>query len=94
MLSQKQAAALTQVPAARPPLPVPSARTAVAQAAGGSLAHAVKLNAYLTDLGNFPIVNEVMVKHVPEPFPARAAVGISELPKGALVEIEGILELD
>ncbi len=67
---------------------------AVAQAAGGSLAHAVKLNAYLTDLGNFPIVNEVMAKHVPEPFPARAAVGVSELPKGALVEIEGILELD
>jgi reactive intermediate/imine deaminase len=67
---------------------------AVAEAAGGSLANAVKLNAYLTDLGNFPIVNEVMAKHVPEPFPARAAVGISELPKGALVEVEGILELD
>ena len=67
---------------------------AVAEAAGGSLADAVKLNAYLTDLANFPIVNEVMAAYVPEPFPARAAVGISELPKGALVEVEGILELD
>ena len=68
--------------------------SAVAEAAGGSLADAVKFNAYLTDLANFPIVNEVMAEYVNEPYPARAAVGISQLPKGAQVEIEGVLVLD
>lgn len=68
--------------------------SAVAEAAGGSLADAVKFNAYLTDLANFPIVNEVMAEYVNEPYPARAAVGISQLPKGAQVEIEGVLVID
>ncbi len=68
--------------------------TAVAEAAGGSLADAVKLTVYLTDLGDFATVNEIMARHVPEPFPARAAVEVSALPKGAAVEIEGILAID
>lgn len=66
---------------------------AVAEAAGGSLADAVKLTVFLTDLGDFATVNEIMARHVPEPFPARAAVEVSALPKGAAVEIEGILAL-
>ncbi|HEY7886163.1 MAG TPA: RidA family protein [Cellvibrionaceae bacterium] len=64
---------------------------AVCEAAGGSLADIVKLNLYLTDLGNFPIVNEVMARFFTEPYPARAAVGISQLPKGAQVEADGIM---
>lgn len=67
---------------------------AVAEAAGGTLAEIVKMNAYLTSLENFPIVNEVMAEHMSEPYPARAAVGVKELPKGALVEIEGVMVLD
>ena len=67
---------------------------AVAEAAGGTLADFVKMNAYLTSLENFPIVNEVMAEHMSEPYPARAAVGVKELPKGALVEIEGVMVLD
>jgi reactive intermediate/imine deaminase len=66
---------------------------AVAAAAGGSLADAVKLNIYLTDLGNFAKVNEVMARYFAEPYPARAAVGVKELPKGALVEADAILVL-
>jgi reactive intermediate/imine deaminase len=66
---------------------------AVAEAAGGSLAQAVKVNVYLTDLANFAKVNEIMAKYVPEPYPARAAVGVSQLPRGARVEIECILHL-
>ena len=66
---------------------------AVAHAAGGSFADVVKLNVYLTDLGNFPLVNEVMAKHFTEPYPARAAVGIASLPRGAEVEIEGVMVL-
>jgi reactive intermediate/imine deaminase len=66
---------------------------AVCDAAGGSLDHMVKVNLYLTDLANFPIVNEVMAKHFKQPYPARAAVGISQLPKGALVEAEGVMVL-
>ena len=66
---------------------------AVAEAAGGSLAQAVKVNVYLTDLANFAKVNEVMAQYVPEPFPARAAVGVSQLPRGARVEIEAVLYL-
>jgi len=68
--------------------------SAVAQAAGGSLADLVKLNVYLTDLKHFPLVNEVMEQYFRKPYPARAAVGVAELPKGAQVEIEGILILD
>jgi len=64
---------------------------AVAEAAGSSLADAVKLNVYLTDLGNFAKVNEVMAKYCSQPYPARAAVGVAALPRGALVEVDGIL---
>ncbi|MGN0922264.1 MAG: RidA family protein [Cellvibrio sp.] len=66
---------------------------AVCEAAGGSLDHMVKVNLYLTDLANFPIVNEVMAKYFKQPYPARAAVGISQLPRGALVEAEGVMVL-
>ena len=66
---------------------------AVAEAAGGSLAQAVKVNIYLTDLGHFPKVNEVMAQYFPQPYPARAAVGVAQLPKGARVEAECVLHL-
>ncbi|NMG74272.1 RidA family protein [Aromatoleum diolicum] len=66
---------------------------AVAEAAGGSLADAVKLTIYLTDLANFAKVNEVMARYFAEPFPARAAVGVKELPKGGVVEADAILLL-
>lgn len=67
---------------------------AVARAAGGSLADAVKLNVYLTDLGQFAAVNEVMTEFLDEPYPARAAVGVASLPKGVDIEIEGVLYLE
>jgi reactive intermediate/imine deaminase len=66
---------------------------AVCEASGGSLANAVKLNIFLTDLGNFAQVNEIMAKYVAEPYPARAAVQVSALPKGVQIEIDGVLEL-
>lgn len=66
---------------------------AVAEAAGGSLADAVKLTIYLTDLSHFAKVNEVMARYFAEPYPARAAVGVKELPRGALVEADAILVL-
>jgi reactive intermediate/imine deaminase len=66
---------------------------AVARAAGGSLAEMVKLNVYLTDLANFAKVNEAMARHFREPFPARAAVGVAALPRGALVEMDAVLVL-
>lgn len=66
---------------------------AVADAAGGSLADAVKLTIYLTDLDNFAKVNEVMARYFSEPYPARAAVGVKALPKGAQVEADAILVL-
>lgn len=66
---------------------------AVAEAAGGSLADAVKLTIYLTDLSNFAKVNEVMARYFAEPYPARAAVGVKELPRGALVEADAVLVL-
>ena len=66
---------------------------AVAEAAGGSLADVVKLNVYLTDLVNFTTVNEVMGCYFVEPFPARAAVGVALLPRGALVEADAVLVL-
>jgi len=66
---------------------------AVAEAAGGSLADATRLTIYLTDLANFAKVNEVMTRYFAEPYPARAAVGVKELPKGALVEADAILVL-
>lgn len=67
---------------------------AVAEAAGGSLGQAVKLTIYLTDLGNFAKVNEIMAQYFSEPYPARAAVGVKALPKGAEVEADAILVLD
>jgi len=66
---------------------------AVAEAAGGSLNELVKLNVFLTDLGHFPLVNQIMAEYIDEPYPARAAIGVAALPKGALVEMDGILEL-
>ncbi len=66
---------------------------AVAEAAGSSLADTVKLNVYLTDLGNFAKVNEVMARYFSQPYPARAAVGVASLPRGALVEADAVLVL-
>ena len=66
---------------------------AVAAAAGGSLANAVKVNVFLTDLGHFAKVNEIMATYCTQPFPARAAVGVAQLPRGARVEIECVLYL-
>jgi len=67
---------------------------AVANAAGGELSHVVKLNVFLTDLSNFPVVNEVMARYFSEPYPARAAIGIAALPKEAEVEMDAVLQLD
>ena len=67
---------------------------AVCEAAGGSLGDAVKLTIYLTDLANFGVVNEIMKSCFVEPFPARATVGVRELPRGALVEADLVLVLD
>ena len=66
---------------------------AVAAAAGATLNDAVKFNIYLTDLANFGRVNEIMAQYVSEPYPARAAVGVKELPRGALVEADAVLVL-
>ena len=67
---------------------------AVAQAAGGTLADIVKLNIYLTDLGHFAAVNQIMADYITEPYPARAVVGVAALPKGAQVEMDAVLILD
>jgi reactive intermediate/imine deaminase len=67
---------------------------AVAAAAGGSLADVVKLNIFLTDLGNFPIVNEIMAQYFQQPYPARAAIGVSALPKGVGVEMDAVLVIE
>ena len=67
---------------------------AVAAAAGSSLDHAVRMTVYLTDLAHFARVNEIMAQYVREPYPARAAVGVAGLPRGALVEIDAILHAD
>jgi reactive intermediate/imine deaminase len=64
---------------------------AVAAAAGGSLANAVKLTVYLTDLKNFALVNEVMAEYFEEPYPARAAIGVAALPRGVAVEVDAVL---
>ncbi len=66
---------------------------AVTEAAGGSMADVVKLNVFLTDLANFAKVNEIMAQYFTQPYPARAAVGVKELPRGALVEADGVMEL-
>jgi reactive intermediate/imine deaminase len=67
---------------------------AVAEAAGGSLAEIARLTVYLVDLGNFPLVNEVMARYFSEPYPARAAIGVAALPKGVGVEVDAILVLE
>lgn len=67
---------------------------AVAEAAGGRPGDVVKLNVFLTDLGNFAKVNEIMAQYFQPPYPARAAVGVKELPKGALVEADAVMVLD
>lgn len=66
---------------------------AVAEASGGSLRDVVKLNVFLTDLGNFPVVNEIMEQYFRKPYPARAAIGVTALPKGAAVEMDAIMVL-
>src|SRR5262245_38157504 len=66
---------------------------AVAAASGGSLADAVKVTIYLTDLAHFAKVNEIMAQYFPQPFPSRAAIGATALPRGALVEADAILAL-
>lgn len=66
---------------------------AVARAAGGDLADIAKLNVFLTDLGDFPLVNEVMAEYFAEPYPARAAIGVAALPKDAGVEMDAVMHL-
>lgn len=66
---------------------------AVAEAAGGSLADVVKLNIFLTDLSHFALVNTIMAEYFTQPYPARAAVGVAQLPRNALVEADGVLEI-
>lgn len=66
---------------------------AIARAAGGSLADIVKLNIFLTDLTHFPVVNEAMAEYFSEPYPARAAIGVAALPRGAGVEMDAVLVL-
>jgi len=65
--------------------------TAVCEAAGGTLQDIVKLNIFLTDLSNFPIVNEIMAQNFATPYPARAAIGVSQLPKGVGVEMDAVM---
>ena len=67
--------------------------TAVAEAAGGSLADVAKLNIFLTDLSNFATVNTIMAEYFEQPYPARAAIGVAQLPKNAAVEMDAVLEL-
>jgi len=67
---------------------------AVAKASGGSLAHAVKVTIYMTDLTQFAKVNEIMAQYFSKPYPARATVGVAALPKGAAVEADAVLVLD
>lgn len=66
---------------------------AVVKAAGGDFSRIVKLNVYLVDLADFPLVNDVMGERFEKPYPARAAIGVASLPKGVAVEVEGILWL-
>ena len=66
---------------------------AVAHASGGSLADTVKLNVFLTDLSHFALLNQIMAEYFREPYPARAAIGVAALPRGALVEMDAVLVL-
>lgn len=65
--------------------------TAVCEAAGGSLADIAKLSIFMTDLGNFTLVNEIMKQYFVEPYPARAAIGVAQLPKDALIEMDAVV---
>jgi reactive intermediate/imine deaminase len=65
----------------------------VCEAAGGNLGHIVKLTVYLTDLNHFPLINEAMTHYFSEPYPARAAIGVSALPRGSQVEMDAIMVL-
>ena len=67
---------------------------AVCEAAGGSLADIAKLNIFLTDLGNFQLVNQIMGEYFTQPYPARAALGINSLPRNALVEMDGVMVVE
>lgn len=67
--------------------------SAVAQASGGSLADVAKINIFLTDLSHFALVNTIMANYFSQPYPARAAVGVASLPRAALVEADGVIEL-
>ena len=67
---------------------------AVAEASGGNLTNVVKLNIFLTDLTNFPTVNEIMATYFQQPYPARAAIGVASLPKGVGVEMDAVLVID
>lgn len=67
--------------------------TAVAEAAGGTLKDFVKLNVYLTDLGHFALVNNAMASRFAAPYPARAAIGVASLPRGARIEVDGVMVL-
>ena len=68
--------------------------SAVAQAAGGTLNHVVKLNIFLTDLAHFALVHEIMAQYFSQPYPARAAIGVASLPKGAAVEMDAVMVID
>lgn len=68
--------------------------SAVCEAAGGSLQHIAKLNIFLTDLSHFATVNEIMAEYFEQPYPARAAIGVAQLPRDAGVEMDGVLHLD
>ena len=66
---------------------------AVAKASGGTLTNINKLNIYLTDLSNFPLINEIMAEYFSDPYPARAVVGVASLPKGAMIEMDAIMTI-
>ncbi len=66
----------------------------VIEAGGGDLGQVVKVNVYLTDIGNFPVVNEVLAEYFDEPYPARAVLGAAALPKGVPVEVDAVVQLD
>tara|TARA_B100000745_G_scaffold92868_1_gene58530 strand:+ start:152 stop:559 length:408 start_codon:yes stop_codon:yes gene_type:complete len=68
--------------------------TAVCQEAGGDLSNIVKLNIFLTDLNNFAVLNEIMATYFDQPYPARAAIGVNELPKGVSVEMDGVMVMN
>jgi reactive intermediate/imine deaminase len=67
---------------------------AVAEAAGGDLSDVVKLNIFLTDLSHFALVNEIMAQYFQQPYPARAAIGVASLPKGAAVEMDAVMHIE